>query len=95
MAAKVVLVTGATNGIGYETVKAFLQSENSYHVYLGSRSVEKGKTALQKIQEECRGSKNTVEILQIDLTSDESIEKAFETIKNGPGRVDVLIHNAG
>ncbi|KAI0872232.1 hypothetical protein GGS24DRAFT_468462 [Hypoxylon argillaceum] len=34
-------------------------------------------------------------MLQLDLTSDESIEKAFETVSNGPGRLDVLIHNAG
>jgi NAD(P)-dependent dehydrogenase (short-subunit alcohol dehydrogenase family) len=95
MAAKIVLVTGANSGIGYETVKTFLQSPNSYHVYLGSRSLENGKKAFEKIQGETSSATNTVELLQIDLSSDESIEKAFEVVKKGPGRLDVLINNAG
>ncbi|KAM5354716.1 hypothetical protein ACJ41O_001363 [Fusarium nematophilum] len=95
MAAKVVLVTGASNGIGYETVKAFLQSPNPYHVFLGSRSLQKGNDVLQQIRAECPGVTNTVELLQLDLNSDESIEKAFEVVKNSYGRVDVLINNAG
>ena len=95
MAPTVVLVTGATNGIGYETVKAFLQSPNPYHVFLGSRSAKKGEATLQKIRAECPTVSNTVELLQIDLDSDESIEKAFEAVKNGQGRLDILINNAG
>lgn len=95
MATKVILVTGATNGIGYETVKCFLQSSKPYHVFLGSRSLQKGKDTIQKIRAECPGTTNTVELLQIDLNSDESIEKAFEVVKNGQGRLDVLINNAG
>ncbi|KAI0433399.1 hypothetical protein F5Y09DRAFT_328956 [Xylaria sp. FL1042] len=92
---KVVLVTGATSGIGYETVKVFVQSPNSYHVYLGSRSLEKGKTVLEKIKTEYRSAANTVEVLQIDLYSDESIEQAFEVVNSSQGRLDALINNAG
>lgn len=95
IAPKVVLLTSATNGIRYETVKAFLQSPNPYHVFLRSRSAKKGESTLQKIQAECPTVSNTVELLQIDLDSDESIEKAFEVVKNGQGRLDILINNAG
>ncbi|KAJ3575718.1 hypothetical protein NPX13_g3945 [Xylaria arbuscula] len=91
---KVVLITGATNGIGYETAKAFLQSPNNYHIYLGSRSLQKGNTALETLQSECPSERNTVELLQIDLYSDESISKAFERVNIGQGRLDVLINNA-
>lgn len=92
---KVVLVTGGNNGIGYEAVKAFLQSDKAYHVLLGSRSLEKAKFAIEALHKECPESTNTVEAVQVDLTSDESIEKAFEQVKASPGHIDALINNAG
>ena len=92
---KIVLVTGGNNGIGYETVKALLQSEKAYHVLLGSRSPEKAKLAIETLHKECPESTNTVEAIQVDLTSDESIEKAFEQVKASPGHIDVLVNNAG
>jgi len=92
---KIVLVTGGNNGIGYETVKALLESEKPYHVLLGSRSLEKAKAAVEHLKTEVPDTSNTVEILQLDLTSDESIEKAFEQVKSSHGYIDVLINNAG
>lgn len=92
---KVVLITGGNNGIGRETVKAFLQSDKTYHLLLGSRSLEKAKLAIETLHKECPDSTNTVEAVQVDLTSDESIEKAFEQVKAGPGHIDTLINNAG
>ena len=92
---KVVLVTGGNNGIGYETVKALLQSDEAYHLLLGSRSLEKAKLAIESLHKECPESTNTVEVVQVDLTSDESIEKAFEQVEASPGYIDVLINNAG
>ena len=95
MASKVVLITGGNNGIGYETVKALLQSEKAYHVLLGSRSLEKARLAIETLHKECPESTSTVEVVQVDVTSDESITKAFEQVKASPGHIDVLINNAG
>ena len=92
---KIVLVTGGNNGIGYETVKALLESQKPYHILMGSRSVEKAKTAIEKLKADVPETSNTVEILEVDLTSDESIEKAFEKVKGKHGHLDVLINNAG
>jgi len=92
---KIVLVTGGNNGIGYETVKALLESQKPYHVLMGSRSVEKAQTAIEKLKADVPETSNTVEILEVDLTSDESIEKAFEKVKGKHGHLDVLINNAG
>ncbi len=92
---RVVLVTGGNNGIGYETVKALLQSEKPYHVLLGSRSVEKGNLAIETLRNECPESTNIVELVQIDLNSDESIEQAFKQVKDSPGHIDTLVNNAG
>ena len=94
-ASKVVLVTGANGGLGYEAVKALLQSSRDYHILLGSRSVDKGKAAIARLREECPGAKNTLELVPIDLESDESIQAAFEQVKASPGRLDVLVNNAG
>ena len=92
---KIVLVTGGNNGIGYETVKALLQSKSPYHVLLGSRSLDKAELAIGTLHKECPDSINAVEAVQCDLTSDESIEKAFEQVQANQGHIDVLINNAG
>jgi NAD(P)-dependent dehydrogenase (short-subunit alcohol dehydrogenase family) len=91
----VVLVTGGNNGIGYEACKAFYESPKSYIVLMGSRSLEKGEAAIKKIKEEVPNSSNTLELIQLDVTSDESIQKAYEQIIKSPGRLDALVNNAG
>lgn len=91
----IALVTGGNNGIGFETVKALLASKKSYHVLMASRSLEKARIAIETLQKECPETASTVEALQLDLTSDDSIEKAFEQVKASPGYIDALINNAG
>ena len=92
---KIVLITGGNTGIGYETVKALFQSDKAYHVLLGSRSLEKAKLAIETLHKECPGSTSTVEAIQVDVTSDGSIEKACEQVKATQGHIDILINNAG
>lgn len=92
---KVVLITGGNSGVGYEAVKIFLEADKPYHVLLGARSLEKATDAVESIKKECPGAKNTVEALALDVTSDESIKKAFEQVEASPGHVDALINNAG
>ncbi|CBF73678.1 uncharacterized protein ANIA_07999 [Aspergillus nidulans FGSC A4] len=91
----VVLVTGGNNGIGYEACKAFYESPKSYIILMGSRSLEKGEAAIRKIKEVVPNSSNTLELIQLDVTSDESIQKAYEQILKSPGRLDALVNNAG
>ena len=88
-------VLGGNSGIGYETVKALLESDKSYRILLGARSLEKANLAIENLHKECPDVKNTVEALQVDLISDESIEKAFEQVKANPGHLDILVNNAG
>lgn len=95
MAPKIVLVTGGNGGIGYEAVKAFFEAEKPYHIFMGSRSLQKATEAIKEIQNECPMANNKIEPLQLDLTSDESIESAFEKVKSGPGYIDALVNNAG
>ena len=94
-ASKVVLITGGNTGIGYEAVKALLQSDKPYHVLMGSRSMDKARVAIDSLREECPQSKSAVEAVQVDVTDDGSIEQAFEQVKASRDRVDTLINNAG
>ncbi len=80
---KVVLVTGASAGIGKETAR-FLANKG-YTVYGAARRVEK----MQDI-------KNAgVKVLQMDVTNDASMVKGIEELVKAEGRIDVLINNAG
>lgn len=57
--------------------------------------MEKAEGAISQLRKDCPSANDIVEPLICDVTSDESIEKAFEAVKSKPGRLDVLINNAG
>lgn len=80
---KVVLVTGASSGIGKECVRSFLR--RGYTVYGAARRFE-----LMKDLEELGAN-----ILEMDVTNEESVKKSIEIIQNKHGAVDILINNAG
>ncbi|KAK5133682.1 hypothetical protein LTR08_007436 [Meristemomyces frigidus] len=92
---QVVLITGGNTGIGYETVKALYQSSTAYDILIGSRSIEKGNAAVSSLEKESPNSSSTLSVVQVDLTSDESIERAVAVIKDQHGKLDVCINNAG
>lgn len=91
---KVVLITGANKGLGYQTVKALLGSATKYHIFLGSRDLAKGQKAADALRSEVE-SLSVVDPIQLDIQSDDSIQNAFETVKSKVGRVDALVNNAG
>ncbi|EXJ57883.1 hypothetical protein A1O7_05306 [Cladophialophora yegresii CBS 114405] len=62
---------------------------------MGSRSLEKAENAIAKLQKECPESRNIVEAVKVDVTSDDSIQAAFAKISSSPGHIDTLINNAG
>ncbi|KAM0516298.1 hypothetical protein ACHAPE_005445 [Trichoderma viride] len=92
MAPSVVLVTGANRGIGYEIVKALVESSIPYHVFLAARDATKGKAAAATITPRAGSS---ISVLELEVSSPESIAKAVETVKAEAGRVDFLVNNAG
>ncbi len=80
---RVILVTGASSGIGKESVKWLLR--RGHIVYGAARRVD----AMEDIK--ALGAR----VLHIDLTSDISISTCVEALLTAEGRIDVLVNNAG
>lgn len=83
MSKKVVLVTGASSGIGFDTA---VDLKNKGHIVYGAaRRIDKLKEL------EVKG----VNIIALDVTSEDSMVNCVNTIINKEGRIDVLVNNAG
>ena len=87
---KKALITGANKSIGFETARQLLQ--NGYYVYLGSRDLEKGLSAVEKLKNE---GLNNVESITLDVSDNESVLAAAKAISEKIDVLDVLINNAG
>jgi len=86
---KVVIITGGTRGIGYETVKLF--AENRANVVLFGSKKESVDTAIENLK------KDNINVLGYypNLNNYEEVEKTIEEVYNKYGKIDVLINNAG
>ncbi|WPH00353.1 Hypothetical protein R9X50_00317900 [Acrodontium crateriforme] len=93
---RIVLITGANQGIGYFAAQHFA-STGKYIVLIGSRDLIKGQKAVQDLlaDETVKIEKDTLTAIQLDITSDESINAAVQTTASKYGRLDILINNAG
>jgi NAD(P)-dependent dehydrogenase (short-subunit alcohol dehydrogenase family) len=87
---KSALVTGANKSIGFEVARQLAQK--GVYVYLGSRNLENGTAAVNKLIAE--GLSN-VEAIQLDITNDESVKNARAEIGKKTKTLDILINNAG
>ena len=88
---KTVLVTGATDGIGFETAKQLAQK--GARVLLHGRNKEKGIQALKAItQSTCNGN---ISLYLADFSSFEDIQRMAAEIRRENTALHVLINNAG
>lgn len=87
---KVILLTGAGGGIGFETAKAL--------VYMGAKvivaEIDKGKILCAQSTLDSIFGKNSVEFYEIDLSNENQIYALVSHVKDKYGGIDVLFNNA-
>lgn len=88
MERKVILVTGANKGIGFEIVKQL--AKLGHEVLLATRNEQNGREALKVLEKE----NLTAHVVKVDITNEASIKMAVSMVQQQFGRLDVLINNA-
>ncbi|CAI6297594.1 unnamed protein product [Periconia digitata] len=90
---RIILVTGANTGIGYDTALYLARADSSNHVIVSARNEQRGLDALQKLQD--MKPKGSLSFQKLDVSSDDSIFTAVKEIEANFDKVDVLVNNAG
>ncbi|MBY0218396.1 SDR family oxidoreductase [Paenibacillus illinoisensis] len=86
---KVVVVTGASSGIGEATAR--LLAQQGAHVVIGARRVER----LQALASSIRSEGGSVEVQALDVTQLEEMQSIVDLALTRYGRLDVVVNNAG
>ncbi len=86
---EVVLITGTSSGIGFET--ALLLAQKGYFVYATMRDLNKAEPLEREIQR----LRLPITILPLDVTKEITIKRAVNNIDKKHGRIDYCINNAG
>ena len=87
---KNIIITGSSSGFGLKAAKDFADQGNK--VFATMRNLD-GKNADKKAELEAYSSH--IKVVEMDVTSDDSVNKAMEIILEDAGTIDVLINNAG
>jgi len=87
-------VTGASSGIGLALCKLLVRDHGCY-VYLGSRNPTKGEGCLKSIVAEIPAAAGKIEVLQLDVTDQASVEAAAASLKSKKVSLYALVNNAG
>jgi len=89
MAETIALVTGANKGIGKEISRQL--AAKGIFVLMGARDRERGEAAVADL----RAQGLAVEFIQIDVTSQPSVDLAAAEVESRHARLDILVNNAG
>lgn len=85
---KTILITGASTGFGRDTAETLARAGHAVFA-----SMRDPQTKNRNHAEALR--KQGIEVIELDVSSDESVERAVKAVLARAGRIDVLINNAG
>lgn len=91
LAGKTAIVTGANSGLGYQT--ALQLARHGALVVLACRNQARGEQAVRAIRAAAPAA--NIELMNLDLASEESIRHFADAFTKSHGRLDVLVNNGG
>jgi NAD(P)-dependent dehydrogenase (short-subunit alcohol dehydrogenase family) len=91
---KVILITGASSGFGHLTAEALAKRGDT--VYASMRDVAGHNAShVAEIQKFAQDNRVDLRSIELDVQSQESVDRAVAAIAAEHGRIDVIVHNAG
>jgi len=90
---KIVLVTGANQGLGFAIVSVAGTRYPSAHYILACRNLDAGAKAIDDLKKS--GVTASLSLLQLDVTNDAEIITAVKDVTARHGKLDILVNNAG
>jgi NAD(P)-dependent dehydrogenase (short-subunit alcohol dehydrogenase family) len=85
---KTILITGTSTGFGRDTAETLARA--GHRVFASMREPQaKNRAHAQELR------KQSIEVVELDVSSDASVERAVKDVLARSGRIDILINNAG
>lgn len=91
---KVILVTGASTGFGRDTAETLARA--GHHVFAALRDVNgRNRAHADELNALSATEQLKLSVVELDVTTDESVDAAIAAVLQDAGRLDVLVNNAG
>ena len=92
LAGRVILITGGTAGLGYETALSFA-AHGPAHIYFTGRSQPSADKLIKEVNE--KFPKTPITFIKCDMASLKSVERAARELASKIDRLDIFMANAG
>ncbi len=90
----VVLITGTSSGFGLRTAQTL--ARRVHHVFASMRGVDgKNAEAAETMRNWAATENANLEVVELDITDQATIDKAIQDVLASAGRIDVVVNNAG
>ena len=91
--AKSIIVTGSNKGIGYGIVEGLLKQGAPWHIIMACRNTELAEASRKQLL--AAYPQGRIEVQQLDVSSEDSVEKFVKGLEDKKHGIDVLVNNAG